>query len=238
MASREELVKPALDGKGGPAAQDSRGFPAGYRWFVADLDEQCLTKLDNLKTGIMEAGVDPLVQLCWHDAAAAVRFLRVLAISGGMIAPAVALFCLALLGWSWTASAECERPLRWWLLVHATMQLAQAPVKLSLLVAVRTNESNLVDTTAAITTSPAWLMNRSVVIPTHFWFAMGIMWLAKSLGECPFALCFACATAVGEGVARILFVYFLAPQLFDLDKLLLEPGSKASPHQQGDAAGE
>jgi len=183
-------------------------------------DLASIKELDSSRNDRAKISQEPLLALCQEDAKAATTLLQVLAVSGGLIAPGVAALCLSTLMWLWTPSANCEKPLRLWLLVHASLQLLQAPVKLSLFAAVDA-PSGVAEKAAAVMSSLAWRCCRKLTAPSHLWFAMGIVWMVKSLNSetCPLGLLVACACAVVEGTLRILTVYFLVPHLFDLEKI-------------------
>lgn len=227
--------RPADESNGVVAVETSPGSPErglsilqrvwtlAFRCVAANAGSQDLAgikELDSCRSGRAKISQDPLLALCQEDAKAATTLLQVLAVSGGLIAPAVAALCLSALMWLWTPAAKCEKPLRLWLLVHASLQLLQAPVKLSLLAAVDAS-SGVAEKAAGVMSSWAWRSCRKLTVPSHLWFAMGIVWLAKSFNSetCPLGLLVACACAAAEGTLRILTVYFLVPHLFDLEKI-------------------
>jgi hypothetical protein len=143
---------------------------ASSRFFTADADRS-----DDL-----------LVEFVRRDLTAAIRFLRAVLIFSGVAGIVMCGICTLYLSLNWSSSGSCERPLRWWLLVHALLQLLQAPVRFVLLSRIRCAEvaqTSMEECIASFTASPAWRASKNVSLFTYGWFVLGIVWVVNA-GDC------------------------------------------------------
>lgn len=86
----------------------------------------------------------------------------------------------------WSRCASCDRPLRWWILVHSLLQMIQIPVRLVFLAKIRHAESDIHGMEACVTSytaSPAWRASKTVSLFTYGWFVLGIVWVVN-VGDC------------------------------------------------------
>jgi hypothetical protein len=129
---------------------------------------------------------DLLVEVVHRDPVAATAFLRAVMIFSGVTGAIVSGLCILFLSIFWSQSAGCERPLRWWLLVHTLVQLLQVPVRFVILDRIRSAEraqSSMEECVAAFTASPAWRASKNVSLFTYGWCVLGVVWVINA-GDC------------------------------------------------------
>lgn len=129
---------------------------------------------------------DLLVEVVRRDPSAAISFLRAVMVFSGVAGTVVSALCVGFLALYWTQSGGCDRPLRWWLLVHTLLQLLQAPVRFVLLARIRNAEaarSSMEACVASFTASPAWRASKNVSLFTYGWCVLGIVWVINA-GDC------------------------------------------------------
>lgn len=133
-----------------------------------------------------EGSDEQLIELVHRDPRAASHFLRAVMLfsgSGGML---IAVACSIFLGLYWSSCGGCDRPLRWWVLVHVLLQLIQVPVRFVFLLRLKGVERDANGTEAcvtAFTASPAWRASKQVSLVTYGWFVLGVVWVLNS-GSC------------------------------------------------------
>eukprot|EP00411_Alexandrium_monilatum_P081083 CAMPEP_0175626864 /NCGR_PEP_ID=MMETSP0096-20121207/71205_1 /TAXON_ID=311494 /ORGANISM="Alexandrium monilatum, Strain CCMP3105" /LENGTH=136 /DNA_ID=CAMNT_0016932247 /DNA_START=56 /DNA_END=462 /DNA_ORIENTATION=+ len=88
-----------------------------------------------------ERSDDPLVDVVRRDARAASLFIRTVMLVSGLGSLVVCAVSVVFLVAFWTRCGNCDRPLRWWLLVHTVLQLSQMPVRCVFLLKVRFAEA-------------------------------------------------------------------------------------------------
>jgi len=120
-------------------------------------------------------------------AASLVRSVSLFSAGGNLLS---VIICSAFLAANWESCGMCDRPLRWWLLLQALLQLAQLPVRLVLLVSMRNAEAfglNMEECLASLTASPAWLLSKKIALLQYGWFVLGMVWWmhTESCPECP-----------------------------------------------------
>jgi len=133
---------------------------------------------------------DHLVEVVRRDPAAASRLIQSIALFSIVGNLAVGGSCTLFLSLYWSRCDECDRPLRWWLLVQALLQLNQLPVRLVLLLSVRGAEATGASVEACImslTASPAWRTSKTVALLQYGWFVLGMVWWmhTESCPSCP-----------------------------------------------------
>eukprot|EP00747_Dinoflagellata_sp_TGD_P166537 gnl/TRDRNA2_/TRDRNA2_189460_c0_seq1.p1 gnl/TRDRNA2_/TRDRNA2_189460_c0~~gnl/TRDRNA2_/TRDRNA2_189460_c0_seq1.p1 ORF type:complete len:334 (+),score=55.63 gnl/TRDRNA2_/TRDRNA2_189460_c0_seq1:102-1103(+) len=155
---------------------------------------------------------DPLVDIAHRDPVAASRFIKVVMLFSGIVSMIVCLVCAVFLRLHWSACGGCDRPLRWWLLVHAILQISQLPVRIVFLTNVwaAENQNESIEAhVASFTASPAWRMSKTVSLLTYGWFVLGIVWVlnAGNCTQCP-------------GIYRLTIVVILQAVIRTLGTLL------------------
>lgn len=148
---------------------------------------------------------DPLLDVVRLHPDQAIGFIRVTMLFGILSAVIVGAACFLFLLVNWTSCGYCNRPLRWWLLVHTILQLAQVPVRVVFYA--RLHGETHVDRRVQgrvrrITRSPAWRTSKTVSIATYAWFILGVVWLLNS------AYCASC-----PGLYRLSLAVVLASSL-------------------------
>lgn len=133
---------------------------------------------------------DPLLDLVERDQVMASRFIKAtmsFSSVGGLL---ISIICFVFLMLFWTRCGGCNRPLRWWLLVHAVLQLMQVPVRIVFLARLRDvvrNERSIEECVRRLTASPAWRATKKVSFATYVWFVFGVVWTLNGGGceSCP-----------------------------------------------------
>jgi len=129
---------------------------------------------------------DLLVEVVRRDPNAAASFLRAVMIFSGVTGVVVSCLCIGFLSLFWTVSGLCERPLRWWLLVHTLSQILQVPVRFVLLARINSAEvaqGSMEECVASFTASPAWRASKNVSLFTYGWCVLGVVWVINA-GDC------------------------------------------------------
>lgn len=129
---------------------------------------------------------DHLVSIAQRDPFAAARFIQSVSFFGICGNIAIGVSCSLFLIYHWTHCGYCDRPLRWWLLLHVLFQMSQLPVRAVLLLSVRSAQSGhaIEASVRAITASPAWGVNKSMSYVMYAWLVLGMVWCAH-VGICP-----------------------------------------------------
>lgn len=151
---------------------------------------------------------EPLMDLIERDSEEGTSFLKTVMFFGGLGGILLSLCCSIFLGLHWDRAAYCNRPLRWWLLVHCALQLVQAPVRLVFFAQMQASVNDRGDIRACVrgfTQSAAWQISRKVSTLSSGWFVLGIVWVLNSAycKECP-GLYWLCTTVIMATVSRIL----------------------------------
>lgn len=140
-------------------------------FFNADNDAEC---------------VDPLVDVVRRDPDGAARFIKVVMRFGSAGGVLVSVTCFMFLLMYWKRCGVCDRPFRWWLMVHSILQLLQVPIRVVFLVRLGRAErlgSSIVECVTSVTSSPAWRTSKTVSFVTYAWFVLGVVWVMNA-GQC------------------------------------------------------
>lgn len=152
---------------------------------------------------------DPLLEVVRHNPGEAAWFLKVVMFFGGCSGVVISVACGAFLSLYWQRCGYCNRPLRWWILVHSVLQLGQVPVRVvffSRLLTLQANQGgDIYECVRSITCSTAWQVSKHVSRLTYGWFILGVVWLLNSTycPECP-GLYRLCVAVVCSAIARLL----------------------------------
>lgn len=162
---------------------------------------------------------DPLVEVVRRNGEAATVFLKLVMFFGSISGILVAVPCALFLVRYWTVCACCNRPLRYWMLIHCSLQLVQTPVRCMFYMRIcRTQQLNgdIRDCVQQMTRSHAWKTNKMVSIATYGWFVLGITWIwhSTSCAACPglyrLSLSVIC-TAIARLLATLAVYYYCFP---------------------------
>jgi len=130
--------------------------------------------------------MDPLVDVVRRDPEAAARFIKVVMRFGSVGGVLVSVACFAFLLMYWTRCGACDRPFRWWLIVHSILQLLQVPIRVVFLVKLGEAErlgNSVEECVTSLTASPAWRTSKMVSFVTYAWFVLGVVWVMNA-GQC------------------------------------------------------
>lgn len=142
-------------------------------------------------------------------------------IFSGLGSVVVCASCAIFLVLYWSRCGGCDRPLRWWLLMHMMLQVMQIPVRFVFLAKMKTAEiagSSLEACVSSFTASPAWRASKNVSLFTYGWFVLGIVWVVNAGGctACPGIYRMTIAViiqAVARAVVALVCFRLLFPQL-------------------------
>lgn len=162
---------------------------------------------------------DPFVEVVHRDPAAALLFIKAVMVFGATGCLLVSISSLMFLSIYWSHCASCDRPLRWWLLVHSALQMTQVPVRLVFLAQLKVVEAELgdglIECVTRITASPAWRTSKQVSLMTYGWFVLGMVWLmnAGDCSVCP-GLYWMTVAVIAQAIARALLALVCFRVLF------------------------
>ncbi|CAJ1341669.1 unnamed protein product [Effrenium voratum] len=126
---------------------------------------------------------DPLLDVVHQYPEEAAWFIKVVMFFGSISGLVISIPCSIFLAMFWTPCGLCNRPLRYWILVHCALQLLQAPVRLVFflrLCHVQRINGNIQECVRQLTHSSAWRTSKVVSIVTYGWFILGVVWLLNS----------------------------------------------------------
>lgn len=146
----------------------------------------------------------------------AVYFLRTVTIFGGVFALTMTIPTGLFLSMHWAPCAYCNRPLRYWALVHCAVQMLQAPIRLMFYLRLRSFQrrpGNIEEWFKQLTSSAAWRGSKMMSIASYGWFIIGVVWLLNSshCKQCPglYPLCLGIVLlSVARLVATLMVFYY------------------------------
>lgn len=143
----------------------------------------------------------------------ALWFVKAVTLLGSISAVLVSIPCGIFLWMYWIPCGFCNRPLKYWLLVHCAMQLLQAPVRLRFflrLCHIPQHEGDLQEMFKRLTSSSAWQNSKMVSVASYAWFVLEVVWLLNSVycKQCP-GMYRLCISVVFLAVARLLITLVL-----------------------------
>ncbi|CAE7246216.1 rnf12-a [Symbiodinium microadriaticum] len=185
-----------------------------------------------------EAGVqDNLVEVVRRNPAAASRLLYTTALFSSAGNAVSAGSCFVFLWIHWQLCATCDRPLRWWLLLQACIQLVQMPVRMALLYCVcQVEESGtgLEDWVVQLTSSKAWRLSKNLAIFQYGWFVLGMVWWmhTDSCPDCPAVSTLTAAVMSLSAVRATLAIAIFRALFRDGDLSVQEPAAAGATREQ------
>lgn len=126
---------------------------------------------------------DPLLDVVQQYPEEAAWFIKVVMFFGSISGVLISIPCGVFLCMYWAPCGLCNRPLRYWVLVHCVLQLLQAPVRLVFflrLCQIQRRNGNIQECVRQLTHSSAWRTSKVVSIVTYGWFILGVVWLLNS----------------------------------------------------------
>lgn len=126
---------------------------------------------------------DPLLDVVQQYPEEAAWFIKVVMFFGSISGVLISIPCGIFLSMYWSSCGQCNRPLRYWVLVHCVLQLLQAPVRLVFflrLCQIQRRNGNIQECVRQLTHSSAWRTSKVVSIVTYGWFILGVVWLLNS----------------------------------------------------------
>jgi len=182
-----------------------------------------------------EESEDPFVYMAARHPVAGARFVKFSMLfgvwSGALVCGVIGIF----LATQWSKCTECDRPLRWWLVVHMCLQLGQIAFRLVFFRKMHFDQEQVDLRITSLAKTPAWRASHRLSLHTFAWLVLGIVWIINTsdCSDCPWLLAVTCL-AVFQSCARVGFVlvYFkiLFPEGVDGDDRKVGP-EPASPEQ-------
>lgn len=165
-------------------------------------------------TAGVQQNEDHLVEVVRRDPVAASRVIQSIALFSILGNLVVGVACTLFVALYWSQCGNCERPLRWWLLVQAALQVSQLPVRCVLLLSVHRASQpaatqqggeeaggvgGLEACIISLTASPAWRTSKRVAFVQYAWFVLGMVWWlhVDSCPSCP---------GIGRLTAAVMFL--------------------------------
>lgn len=126
---------------------------------------------------------DPLLDVVQQYPEEAAWFIKVVMFFGSISGVLISIPCGIFLSMYWAPCGLCNRPLRYWVIVHCVLQLLQAPVRFVFflrLCQIQQRNGNIQECVRQLTHSAAWRASKVVSIVTYGWFILGVVWLLNS----------------------------------------------------------
>jgi len=157
----------------------------------------------------------------------AVRFVKVVTLLGGASGLLVCIPSGIFMCMYWTPCGYCNRPLKYWLLVHCLLQLLQAPVRLGFFIRLWRANLQAADVHqwfARMTSSSSWRNSKKVSVVSYGWFVLGVVWLLNSTycKQCP-GMYRLCLGVIFTAIARLLLTLIVFYQMFQSPVGIEEP---------------
>lgn len=192
-----------------------------------------MSHFDNAEEG---APQDPLLDVVQLHPGRSVKFVKVTMLVGLFSTALIALGVFSFLSTWWEPCSTCNRPLRWWLLLHTVLQLMQLPVRcvfLCRLQLVGNDEVEIQRCMRRVTCSAAWRTSKIISMVTYMWFVLGLVWIINSAycPECPglYRLSIAVLTV---STARLLITLAFFYNMFPADLAQVRNRKQPKPARQ------
>lgn len=178
---------------------------------------RCVRQFFICDNGARSEVADPLVAVVHRYPVDAVRFIKVVMLMGFGSGVFTSIPCGIFLLLNWAACGSCNRPLRYWVLIHSILQLCHAPIRLVFFSRLCNFEHDLFLVQTCVeqmTRSTAWKFSKALSIVTYGWFILGVVWLLNSTacGACPsvYRISFAVVVVSIVKLLATLFVFYRA----------------------------
>jgi len=178
---------------------------------------------------------DPILSMVTTHPEESVWFVKVVTLFGVISGVVVSIPCSLFLSMYWMPCGFCNRPLRYWILIHCMLQLFQLPMRLAFYLRIRQAERANGDIQAwfrQLTESKGWRISKLVSIATYGWFILGVVWLLNSTQcrPCP-GLYRLCLAVVFVAVSRLLVTLIVFYHAF-------QPGPEETPQPKPSGASQ
>lgn len=135
---------------------------------------------------------DPIIELAMRNPPRVIRSLKAALLCGITGSVTVFAVSIAALFAYWAPWGDCEKPLRWWLLMQSVLQLLQVPMRAIILAAtwqVHTTANPMLHM-SAIVSATAWRLSKLVSLISYAWLVLGVLWAlnSSSCTSCPWLL--------------------------------------------------
>lgn len=164
-----------------------------------------------------EDSQDPFVYMAHRHPVAGARFIKFSMLFGVWSGFLVCAVIAAFLASQWTNCERCDRPLRWWLVVHLCLQSCQIAFRSVFFGKIHWVQTlERVDVRiASLAKTPAWRASHRLSLHTFAWLVLGIVWILNTgdCSECPWLRSMT-VLAIFQSCARVAFVLLYHKFLF------------------------
>lgn len=144
---------------------------------------------------------DQIADVVRRDPATASRLIWTISFVSTLGNLIVGVSIFAFLSVNWHQCSDCDRPVRWWLVMHAILQFTQVPARallcLGILFAEKAGQS-IEPFVVSLTASPAWRCTKCLSFFQYVWLLVGTVGLVRG------SQCQSC-----DGIARLLLLVVL-----------------------------
>lgn len=179
---------------------------------------------------------DPLTEVVYRNPIAASRFMKVVMLFGVTCNVVVCASIFSFLTFYWSCCDQCERPLRWWLLINAILQSCQVVIRtvfVKEIWAVENRGGSVERCFGSLAATPAWRMSKAMSLYLYGLLVLGIVW-AISAGDCRACkgLYMMTVLVIAQSILRIILVLMCFQWLFPLGNGTEDTTPKAASTEQ------
>lgn len=172
-------------------------------------------EIEAIPNGVSQDVSEPLLDFLENSVSltGATKVLKLAMLLSGLGGVIVGLPCCGFLAMHWDGAGAYDRPLRWWLLVHSALQLAQAPARLTCFAKINSAGTDARAQLRAVKRSLAWLACKHASTLSAGWFLVGLVWVLNVEScppECP-GLYWICVVVI---IATILTVSITGTSIY------------------------
>lgn len=145
---------------------------------------------------------DPIMDIIVENPVNSMAFVRKVICVASLASGGSTIPCIVYLALNWTECRSCDKPLRWWLLIHCVMSLLQLPLRLIFSLRLRYLATQRIEFMTAevhhLTSSQAWCVSKTLSLSSYAWFVVGLFW------TCTTASCVEAPLLLNAAVAVIM----------------------------------
>lgn len=164
-----------------------------------------------------EDSEDPFVHIASRHPESGARFIKFSMLFGVWSGIAICALVGGYLGPNWSSCVSCDRPLRWWLVVHMLLQLLQIVFRGAFYAKIHLGQprERVEARIAALAKTPAWRVSHRLSLHTFAWHVLGIVWIVNTsdCSQCPWLFRVTCL-AIFLSCARVVIVLMYFKLLF------------------------